>query len=156
MVRVMLQHPLNRREQSDRRHRPTSPLHGVSLWRGRRGAGRRYGEQKGRYVDRYASHYRFLVAGVMAFSALDAHFTLKLLSLGSEELNPVMAWLLGFGTEIFLYVKLVLTALGVAVLVLHTPFLWLRAIPVRSLLYVVCAVYGAMVSYQAGLLIYIA
>lgn len=146
---------LNRRAGTDRRRRRTFPLHLSSWWGGRRHRGRRHGETGGRYVDRYDPRYRMMAIGLMLLSALDAFFTMTLLSLGSEELNPVMGWLLAGNTDTFFYGKMGITALGVLLLVPHHDFMWLRVIPVRFLLQAFCAVYGALVVYETSMLIFV-
>lgn len=145
----------NRRAGADRRRRRTFPLHLSSWWGGRRHRGRRHGETKGQYVDRYDPRYRMIVIGLMLLSALDAFFTMTLLSLGSEELNPVMGWLLAGNTDTFFYGKMCITALGVVLLVPHHEFMWLRVVPVRLLLQAFCAVYGALVVYETSMLIFV-
>lgn len=96
-----------------------------------------------------------MAIGLMLLSALDALFTMRLLSLGSEELNPVMRWLLAGDTDTFFFGKMSITALGVLLLVPHHEFMWLRAISVRFLLRAFCVAYGALVAYETSIMIYV-
>lgn len=89
---------------------------------------------------------------IVVFSCTDALLTLVLLERGAYEANPMMAPLVVGSASAFAVVKIGLTAGGV---VLLTQLARLRAfgrIPVGVLLYVVLAIYGALIAYEFGLL----
>jgi hypothetical protein len=76
-----------------------------SLYGGRRRRCRRRGEARGAFVDVHG-HWLFLVVtAIVALNFLDAWFTVLFLSYGGEEVNPVIAWVLQFGTWPFLAAK---------------------------------------------------
>ena len=111
-----------RREPIDRRQRPTSLLSRFAFT-GRRRSGRRDGETKNIYIDRYSAEEWFLASGVLVLSFADLIFTLVHLSVGGEEANPVMDWFLQVGgTHAFTIAKTAFTLLGVSVLLLHVRF----------------------------------
>lgn len=86
---------------------------------GRRAGGRRDGEREKVYVDRPG---RWVVAAffaVMLLSVADAYFTLKVLSQGGEEANPVMRAALALGNRGFVILKTGVTFAGTAFLCLH-------------------------------------
>ena len=88
------------------------------LWGRRRGA-RRAGEQTRIYVDRPGPRVIAACVLVVALSVADAYVTLRILSEGGEEINPLMRAVLGLGARQFLIVKIGLTAAGAAILCLH-------------------------------------
>ena len=112
----------DRREPLDRRQRPTSIFSRFAL-SGRRRGGRRDGETRNIYVDRYSSEEWLLASGVLVLSFADLVFTLVHLSVGGKEANPVMDWFLQIGgTHAFTIAKTAFTLLGVSVLLLHVRF----------------------------------
>ena len=82
----------------------------------------------------------------MAFSALDALFTLLQLEVGSSEINPIMDLALSAGVAVFVMVKMSLTAVGVLFLAFHQNFRfsWVA-------LHGVAASYGILLAYHATL-----
>lgn len=83
---------------------------------------------------------------VMAFSALDALFTLLHLEGGSREINPFMSLALCAGVPAFVIVKMALTAVGALFLAAHEKFRfsWMA-------LHAVSAGYGLLLAYHASL-----
>lgn len=85
-------------------------------------------------------------------SAMDAAFTLRLLSAGAVELNAVMAILIEDDVRKFVVFKLALTSLAVLLLVIHHDARigsWLR---VRHVHYATIAGYAVLISYELALL----
>ena len=111
-------HESEQRQVSDRRLHPT-PIISRYLFRGRRRGGRRRSEQQRIYVDRPASWVITACVLVVILSIADAYATLRLLSDGGREFNPVMRSVLALGERPFLIVKLVLTFAGAVILCLH-------------------------------------
>lgn len=117
-----------RREGVDRRRRPTPPLSRHWLT-GRRTSGRRDGEARNLYVDRYTRREWLLVFGILVLSLLDMSFTLLHLRAGGTEANPLMAWVLAEGGhDLFRAVKVVSTLVGLFVLLLHIRFRRVKAL----------------------------
>jgi hypothetical protein len=110
---------LNRRDSSERRRTSTGPLDALRLF-GRRRRVRRASEREGPFfVDRFDTITLAVVVGVLALSILDGVLTIELLDTNSEEINPVMKFLLGLGGghRPFLLGKYLLTAIGMPFLV---------------------------------------
>jgi hypothetical protein len=112
------ENPSNSTSRSDRRRRPT-PMLSRYTFRGRRRAGRRAGERERVYVDRIhpAMLAAFLI--LLVLSAADAYFTLRFVSHGVQEANPLMRAALMSGQWAFVGVKMALTAVAMAFLTLH-------------------------------------
>jgi Domain of unknown function (DUF5658) len=142
-----------RRQQSDRRAQPTSPLDSLRL-RGRRVGPRRRAERCGRYfVDRFDALTLALIVALLALTILDGILTIELLDTNSEEINPFMAHLLGKGHQIFLLGKYVLTAAGLPLIVVyknHTMFG--SRFRVGFLIPIFVGLYLVLISYQWRLL----
>lgn len=114
-----------RREGGDRRQRPTRWLSRHWL-RGRRRGGRRAGEGRDVFVDRYRAWEWVAVALLLLLCVADLLLTLDVLARGGEEANPVMRWALERGTGTFVALKLGLTLLGALVLLVRVRFRWMR------------------------------
>jgi len=125
-------------------------LHGS--FRPRRRAPRRADESGLSAVDWHHPQWLAIAILIVVFSCTDALLTLVLLERGAYEANPMMAPLVVGPASAFAVVKIGLTAGGV---VLLTQLARLRAfgrIPVGVLLYLVLAIYGALIAYEFGLL----
>ncbi|MFK8032450.1 MAG: DUF5658 family protein [Gammaproteobacteria bacterium] len=85
---------------------------------GRRSTVRREGDT-GVYVDQYDWPVFLVAVGIVIMSAMDATFTLRLLTLGAIEINTVMNVLIESNVYKFVAFKLGLTTLGVLLLVIH-------------------------------------
>ncbi|MHC4824565.1 MAG: DUF5658 family protein [Planctomycetota bacterium] len=100
----------------DRRNQPTPFLSRYSFFGGRRTAGgRRPGEAKEVFVDRYPLWTWIMLTVFLVLNLLDAHFTLIYLQRGGEEANPVAVRLLYAGMSTFIGVKAVGVGLGALV-----------------------------------------
>ena len=118
----------------------------------RRREPRRADERAVSAVDWHHPQWLAIAMLIVVFSCIDALLTLLLLERGAYEANPMMAPLVERSAFAFALVKIGLTAGGV---VLLTQLARLRAfgrIPVGVLLYVVLAIYGALIAYEFGLL----
>ena len=118
----------------------------------RRRAPRRVRERTLGGVDWHHPQWLAIAVLIVVFSCADALLTLMLVERGAYEVNPLMAPLVVGSGLAFTGVKIGLTAAGV---VLLTQLARLRAfgnIPVGVLLYMVLAVYGALIAYEFGLL----
>lgn len=143
----------DRRHENDRRRRRTHPLRRVSLTGQRQRRGRRGSDSAEVYVDRYAPMWRYFSIGLLLLSAMDGFLTLALLPHGAQEENPLLRYFLSNEYLIgFVYVKLATTALGIASLIAHINFRWLRLIPVRFLLYGFFVGYFSLVQYELYLI----
>ena len=108
----------DRRRAPDRRRRPTPMLSRYLFW-GRRREGRRARERARIYVDRPGPGVIAACVLVVALSIADAYGTLRVLSEGGVEVNPLMRAVLALGHRPFVIVKVGLTVAGAAILCLH-------------------------------------
>lgn len=112
----------NRREDWDRRTRPTGAWDSIRRGWARRGLARRGGETEDTYVDRYELKDVVLLVSVLILNVTDAYFTLRWLQLGGREANPLMNWLLGLGDWAFLVQKCIVVGIWLIILTVHKNF----------------------------------
>lgn len=128
----------------------------TAYWRGalnpRRRAGRRASDRIYTIIDWHSPRVLALVLLILGLSALDGVLTVMLLSLGANEVNPVMALFVPHNLGWFAAVKLGLTSLGAAILVACARMTLFRLFPGEVLLYLVAAGYMALVTYELYLL----
>jgi hypothetical protein len=140
-----------RRETDDRRRHSWRTVSYCGFHaRGRRRHARRSGHNY--YLDWYDPKLVFTGIAVLLMSCLDALFTLTLLSKGANEANYFMARLLEAGDELFVAVKLAVTAFGIVFLMMHSHFQVLRITSGKRLLQFVVTVYGLLICYELILL----
>ena len=77
---------------------------------------------------------------------------MMLITQGASEVNPVMALFVPHNLGWFAAIKLTLTSLGAAVLVICARMKLFRLFPGELLLYLVVACYVALVGYELKLL----
>lgn len=140
------------RNPTDRRRATFHSLVYGAVVYGRRRRPRRCDDARAYYVDRYDERLFAVAIGIFSLSCLDALFTLLLLGMGAEEVNPFMAALLEHGVWTFLYTKLVITGLGLVFLVIHATFWIADTVRVSHLLYGVLGSYMTLFVYQLGML----
>ena len=116
----------DRRASEDRRLTPT-PLVSRFLLRGARRAGRRAEEQAHVYVDRPGRWAAGAFVALLALSVVDADLTLRALSDGGDEANPIMRATLALGSSAFVILKLAAMSLCAAFLCLHRKWALARA-----------------------------
>lgn len=136
-----------KRQVPDRRSRPTKPFSRYSL-KGFRSRSRRSGEDKNYYVDRYEPRYFVLITLILLLCVLDAYFTLKILQAGGKELNPFMLRIMNKNPVLALVIKYLITAAGIAVLIVFKNFVVFRRIRVSSLIPVVFLIYLFLVVFE--------
>lgn len=134
---------VERRQGTDRRLRPTSPL--TRLFRpGQRRSVRRVQEQGNAYVDVFEESWLLAVAiSTVILSILDGYLTLIHLQNGGRELNPFVDILIGWGWTPFIAIKSALSALCVGFLVMHKNFYM-----VKKLLIAVFIIYSLLLVYH--------
>jgi Domain of unknown function (DUF5658) len=103
-------------------------------------------------VDWHRSHWLGVVITILLLSVADALLTLTLLNQGAREANPLMAPLVTGSGHWFAFWKVSLTTAGVVVLVLLSRYRLFGRIRVGALLYVVLALYVALITYEWSLL----
>lgn len=140
-----------RRSGVERRHYSIA-----AYWRGalnpRRRAGRRESDRVYAIIDWHSPRVLALVLLILGLSTLDAVLTLMLMSQGANEANPFMALFVPNHLGWFAAIKLTLTSLGAAVLVVCARMKVFRLFPGEVLLYLVVGCYIALVAYELHLL----
>jgi len=143
----------NRRD-GDRRKNQKAPLK-YFLFNGRRERIRRAEDnQKAVFFDRYPPKLFAAIAAILMLSIFDALLTLILISKGSTELNPVMAYFLQHGLLTFIVAKYVLTSIGVFILlILKNVFLARFKMYTHSLFPIVIVTFAAVIVWELFLII---
>lgn len=140
------------RQPMDRRQARFQSLVYGAITYGRRCGPRRRNDSRGYYVDLYDEQLLAVATTIFALCCLDAFFTLMLLEMGAEEINPFMAALLEYGVQTFVYTKLTITGIGLVFLVVHAAFWIAGTVRVSHVLYVVLGSYVTLFVYQLGML----
>ncbi|MGD9139384.1 MAG: DUF5658 family protein [Desulfobacterales bacterium] len=98
------------------------------------------------YVDRYSPGLFFAIVSILFLCVIDALLTLRLWSHGAYEVNPVMAYFLGFGPYTF-FISKYLLAIIPAIFLLMFRNIALRSIrtSTRSVLYLMATFYLVVV-----------
>jgi hypothetical protein len=139
------------RRASERRQQGLRALLHGSL-RPRRHGPRRAGDRAASAIDWHHAQWLAIALLIVLCSCGDAFLTLLLVERGAREVNPVMAPLVAGSAAAFAGVKIALTGVGV---VLLTQLARIRAfgrIPVGVVLYLVLAIYSALIFYEFHLL----
>ncbi|MBI4776608.1 MAG: hypothetical protein HY788_20930 [Deltaproteobacteria bacterium] len=137
-----------RRVLKDRRRKPTNPF-GPWAFKGRRRTVRRLEDRRRTpCVDQYDLRLFLVSILIVLLCTADGLYTILHVSNGAVEVNPFMDSLLRMGPEYFFYMKYMLTALCVFLLVLY------RYHPVaRIMMMGVVTLYGLLLSYHILLLV---
>jgi hypothetical protein len=109
---------IERRSGKDRRKRSFRFL-SRPFSSGRRRMLRRQADRRRFFLfDYYSPKLFYAMVLVLLLSVVDALLTLLLISEGAQEMNPVMAYFLALGPNVFLLSKYLITAASVAIVVL--------------------------------------
>jgi hypothetical protein len=140
-----------RRRGPDRRTRVARALLYGSFNPRRRGP-RREGEYALGAIDWYHPWWLAIATLILVLCASDAGLTVLLIDRGAYEVNPLLAPLIGGSDALFAAVKVGLTGVGVAVLILLSRVKAFGRMPVALLLYCVLLGYGLLILYELRLL----
>ena len=128
----------------------------AAYWRGalnpRRRAGRRATDRIYTFIDWHSPRVLAVVLLILGLSTLDGVLTLMLMSQGANEANPVMALFVPHSIGWFAAIKLTLTGVGVAILVVCARMKLFRVLPGEVLLYLIAGCYVTLVAYELHLL----
>ena len=116
--------------------------------RSRRRSARREHEAEPLFIDWHHPWLFFLAVFTMLFSCADAAMTLALIERGAYEANPVMASIMGYGTQAFATSKMLLTGLGILALVFLSRARFLNRMRTGGLLTVVFSLYACLICYE--------
>lgn len=136
-----------RRIQGDRRRRFAYSLAYGGV-RPRRRQPRRDQDDFGFFADWHDPHLLYTVMGILLLCGTDAVLTLNLLKQGAVELNPLMATLIQFDTQLFAAIKMAVTGLALISLVVLANYRIFRRIRVYNLVYGAFFAYLALISYE--------
>ena len=124
-----------------------------SLYRNRRSGLRRDSDDlTGAYVDTHEVSLWYLSLGLMTLCVLDAFFTTILISNGSEELNPILDYLLQIDLSLFLATKFLITGASIVFLVLHKNHRFMNLFNCYQLLVACVAIYFLLICYQLSMI----
>lgn len=144
--------PRERRLGVDRRHRFWfSILYGGIHPRRRRPA-RRRSDLTFQALDWHGAHLWAASIGILILNVVDAFLTLRLLSGGAVELNPVMALFVGSSVVTFAAIKMALTGCCVTLLVLLAGYRFMRLVRVDMILYGVLLAYLVLIAHEVRML----
>ncbi len=137
-------------ERRDRKDRRQPSLKGFiyGLFLARRRGPRRAENYLNHYSDWYDVKLLVLSLSLLLLSCLDAAMTMRLLSLGAVEMNPIMDELLKKGTNYFIWIKIGVTALCLIVLVAHNRLKIFKVIRVDLILITAVFMYLGLVTYE--------
>jgi hypothetical protein len=143
-----------RRAGADRRSRPWQALL-AGAWRARRRNLRRGERGNLGYVDWHAPQWFAAAVLVLILSLVDTFLTLVLLDHGAIEINPLMRLLVNGDGREFAFVKLALTAWGVAALVVLARVPVFRRYIAGPVLVATALLYVSLVGYELWLLCWV-
>lgn len=107
------------------------------------------------YVDTHEPRLWYMSMTLMLLCVLDAFFTTILLQHGSEELNPLLDYLLQIDQSLFLATKFLITGLCISFLVLHKHHRLLNTISCYHLLVASVVIYALLVCYELSMIRYL-
>ena len=142
----------DRRERYDRRHRVWWAVIYGSFNPRRRRPSRRLLENRYHSLDWHDAHLLAVAIGILLLSAADALMTLRLLDVGADEVNPIMAAVVYRSAAVFATVKMTLTGLGVIVMVMLARYRFMRMVRVDAVMYAVLVAYSALLTYEFWML----
>ena len=145
----------DKRGSNDRRTKGTSPLSLHSLFGSRKNVRRQEDRDIYYYIDRYSLGAILTVNITLILSVADAFLTLRLVSLGAREINPVMDFFLQYGPLTFLFVKYVLTAISVIWLLVHKNYCLFGKFSVNHILIAIPIIYAFVIIYELILILHI-
>jgi len=142
----------DRRESNDRRHRVWWSVVYGSFNPRRRRPSRRLAEARYHALDWHDAHLLAVAVGILLLSLADALMTVRLLSGGADEVNPIMAAVVYQSAAVFAVVKMTLTGMGVVVMVMLARYRFMRLVRVDVVMYGVLVAYGALLAYEFWML----
>jgi len=141
-----------RRDLSDRRRRIWWSVIYGSFNPRRRSPPRRETEARFHSLDWHSAHLLAVAIGILLLSVADALMTVRLLSGGADEVNPIMAAVVDRSATVFAVVKMTLTGLGVMMMVMLSRYRFMRMVRVDVAMYGILLGYGLLLSYEFSML----
>jgi hypothetical protein len=143
---------VDRRRPHDRRNRVWWSVVYGSFNPRRRRPSRRVLEERYHSIDWHDAHLLAVAIGILLLSAADALMTVRLLSGGADEVNPIMALVVNRSAAVFAIVKMTLTGMGLMVMVTLARYRFMRVVRVDVVMYAVLAAYSALLTYEFWML----
>lgn len=119
---------------------------------GRRKDNCRRSKQYNYFVDWHNPAHFAVVAGIMLLSVFDALMTTMILSLGGEEINLFMHWVVQKDIALFVQVKLALTGLGLILLTRYIHFRVFNLFKVSHFMSAALVGYSILIVYEISCL----
>lgn len=141
-----------RRRSPDRRQRVWWSLLYGSIRPRRRRPARRLEDGRFHVLDWHAPHLWGVSVSILILSMLDAFLTLRLMSAGAVEVNPFMALFVGGSGAVFGGLKMAMTGICVALMVLLAGYRFMRVLRVEVILYGVFMGYLVLICHEVGML----
>lgn len=148
---------IDRRADSDRRHRSTSPLSRHSHSGSRRHARRTDDHTSGGYyIDWYEPQLLLTILGILLLCLADSYMTIKIIASGGEELNIVMDLLISESIFVFIIGKYLMTSGSLIFLVAHRNFkVFHHKFTVAHILSALLMLYIILIAYEIHILQFI-
>lgn len=140
---------VERRCGSDRRS-PTSTTQHYHLVGGHRRGSCRRNQPYNYFVDWHHPVHFVVISCIMMLSVLDALMTTLILSVGGEEVNVLMDWLIQNDFNLFVQVKLTLTGLGLILLTRYIHFKIFNLFKVSHFMLAALMGYIVLVAYEVS------
>jgi hypothetical protein len=142
----------DRRSRPDRRRRIWWSLLYGSIRPRRRRPARRLTDGRFHVLDWHATHLWAVSVSILILSVVDAFLTLRLLSMGAVEVNPFMALFVGGNAAVFASLKMAITGVCVALMVLLAGYRFMRVLRVEVILYCILLAYLLLIRHEVGML----
>jgi len=144
---------LDRRSGKDRRKLSQHSILKQFLSGHRAGARRHEDRTRIFFVDRYGTTLFLSIVAILFLSLIDALLTLLLIEHGAVEVNPLMAYYLKIGPQVFITVKYLLTSLSVFILAVFSHLIFSRVnIRVHSVLSLIVGAFLSVIAWQIYLI----
>jgi hypothetical protein len=141
-----------RRSRADRRERFWWSLLYGSIRPRRRRPARRGQDARFHALDWHATHLWAVSIGILILSVVDAFLTLRLLSAGAVEVNPLMALFVDGNVALFAGLKMAMTGVCVGLMVLLAGYRFMRVLRVDVILYCILMAYVTLIAHEVGML----
>ena len=139
----------NRRSPVDRRKKPTPYWSWFTFFGRRKSLRRKTDQERGGYVDRYSYILFFLLVLILGLNILDSLFTMMIIDLGGQEVNPLVRAFIELHGDMFWIWRFVIASVALILLYLHRGF-----IMVRRMIIAIGSIYIVIVVYQMYLIFY--
>jgi hypothetical protein len=144
--------PDERRSRADRRRRVWWAVFYGSFNPRRRRPPRRGDDSRYHSLDWHGAHLLAVSIGILILNVADAFLTLRLISLGAIEINPVMDALVSRNVAAFATLKMGMTGISVVTMVFLARYRFMRAVRVEMVLYGVLFAYTVLIGYEFSML----